>query len=97
MTQSFFGGDPNVSHYTANVRYLMPDEAYGKPGRAGATQRRREQGAALKAIGFKERYFQFRNKDEAGKASARAECEAHAREWSDKVGFELEVAEGCFL
>jgi hypothetical protein len=51
----------------------------------------------LKEIGFKTPYFQFKNKDEHGKAVARAKAEAFAKEWSAKAGFDLEINEGCFL
>jgi hypothetical protein len=97
---SFFGGDPNVSHFTAGVTYLLPEERFvegTKEGRARAPQRRREQSAKLKELGFKTRYFQFRNGDEQGKARAKAQADAEAKLWSEKAGFQLTVAEGCFL
>lgn len=102
---SFFGGDPSVSHFTVDVRYLTPDERWDKETNKPVNeeayknkrQRRLDQRATLKGLGFKTPYFQYRNKDEAGKAQARAKAEAFHREWSEKVGFELEIAEGCFL
>lgn len=100
LTNMFGGKADKTSHFTADVRYLMPDERDLERDRAkryNAPTRRREQHAALKALGFKQRYFQFQRGDEAGKAKAKAACEAFATEWSAKVGFELEVAEGCFL
>lgn len=97
---SFFGGDPNVSHFTVGVHYRFPEESWDSGNREAylnAGKRRREQRDRLKEVGFKKPYFQFRNKDEQGKAEAKAKAEAFAVEWSAKVGFELEVAEGFSL
>jgi Holliday junction resolvasome RuvABC DNA-binding subunit len=89
---SLFGGTPGVSHFTANVKYKVGDESYREQ-----RDRRKAQFDALKALGFKQQYFQFRDKDEEGKKRAKAQAEAHAKEWAAKAGFELEVCEGCFL
>jgi hypothetical protein len=68
------------------------DEAYKAAKRDYETRKQR-----LKEIGFKTPYFQFRDKDEEGKTSAKAQAEAFAKEWSAKAGFTLDVNEGCFL
>jgi hypothetical protein len=90
---TFFGADPSVSHFTVSERYLLSRDE----DRRDATARRKDQRAKLKELGFQKPYFQFRNKDEAGKIAARAKADAFAAEWTAKAGFELEVAEGCFL
>jgi hypothetical protein len=97
---SLFGGDPSMSHFTVGVRYIMPNERHGTgdpEARRMAPQRRREQNKVLRDLGFKTPYFQYRNKDEAGKAAAKKKAEAFCAEWSAKVDFELEIAEGCFF
>lgn len=53
--------------------------------------------AKAKELGYKTKYFQFKIADETGKARAKTECESFAKEWSKKLGFELQVSEGCFL
>lgn len=97
---SFFGGDHNVSHFTVSERYLFPNEQFGsgdKEAYKNADKRRREQRAKLKALGFKQPYFQYRNDDEDGQAEAERKAKEFAREWQGKAGFPLEVAKGCFL
>lgn len=89
MEQTFFGGDPTKAHFTTDVPGPLTGKNY--------KERRRAEWAALKAIGFKNRYFQFRVGDEAGKAKAEEACLAFAAEWSAKVGFALKVCEGAFL
>lgn len=105
MAKSFFGGVPGVSHFSADVPYYTQEEgwdhaakcAYNPEVRGQAEKRRRGQRAALRAIGFKMKYFQYHNKDESAKAKAKAACEAFAADWGAKVGFDLDVAEGSFL
>lgn len=91
-----------MSHFTVSERYLYPDERFDKAdprkeAYLNARQRRRDQAARLKELGFKQPYFQYRNNDAEAKAEAKAKAEAFAKDWSAKAGFELEVAEGCFL
>lgn len=86
--RGFFGGDPTKSHFTAQIKGLhnrMPREE------------RRERREKLKAAGYRERYFQFTNKDEAGMERARKLAEAEAARWQKATGVEMEVVEGCFL
>jgi hypothetical protein len=105
MSKSFFGGDTSVSHFTVDKRYVYPHEKFdpSKPSQERiaierkAKQRRSDQYKTLKALGFKQPYFQYRNGDEEGKAKAKTKAEEFARVWSAKAGFELEVAEGFFL
>lgn len=89
---SFFGGDPNVAHFTASPYFLKPGEKV-----ATKNPRRREEYDKLRALGWKAQYFQFRVKDEAGKAAAKAACEAHAAKWKAKAGVDMEVCEGFCL
>lgn len=90
---SFFGGDPNVSHFTANVRWRVGNEKEGE-----RRERTKAERAVLRQAGFPgAKFFKFKNKDEAGKAKAKAECEAFASAWNSKTGVVLEVCEGCFL
>lgn len=119
---SFFGGDPNVSHFTVSAPYIsrreeerFTDECgaeFRKHGRSakweGLRKKRDEarirekteskaQSDRLKELGFKKPYFQYRNKDEAGKAAAKAKAEKFAEEWSAKTGLKMVVAGGFFL
>lgn len=91
---SFFGGDLSKSHFAVGVRYL----AFRGEGHKASTERRRAERATIKAAGFKETtYFEYRNGDEAGKASAKAAADAEAARITAATGVEMEVAEGCFL
>lgn len=91
---SFFGGDPSRAHFSVNVRFC----AYRGEPNSEARERRRNERAAIKAAGFgEERYFQFRVKDEAGKAKAKAEAEAYADKVRAATGVAVEVLQGCFL
>lgn len=104
---SFFGGDPSVSHFTLSVscgsnKKLLAFRATNDWKNEASEKKRRDQvrktrNAKLKALGFKEAYFQFKNKDEAGKKAAYAAAEAHARKWREKSGYAFEIVEGCFL
>lgn len=89
---SFFGGDPTLAYFRADVRYRLD----GENSRASAN-RRKSQREELKAAGIKPRHHQFRNGDEAGKATAKAAAEREAQLVKDRIGLELEVCEGCFL
>jgi hypothetical protein len=94
MGKSFFGGNPQIAHFSVGVRFRMgPDEGY-----RAQKERRAEQEAKLKELGWsKTPYFQFNTKNPAAKIAAKAQADALAAEYSAKAGFELEVCEGCFL
>jgi len=92
MARLPLGGDSTVSHFSADVKYLLPGES-SKEQR----ERRRAQWDKMKELGFRMRYFNFKNKDSAAKAKAKADCEVFAAEWESKLGFKLDVSEGCFL
>jgi hypothetical protein len=95
---SFFGGDINKAHFAVGVSHRLPSEAYGKPGYGKDKQRRINQIAKLKALGFKLVYrYEFTVGDEVGKAAAKAKADAKAKQIGEAVGFKLEVCEGCFL
>jgi hypothetical protein len=89
---SLFGGDPSMSHFTCAPAYRGKDEDF-----KAAQERRTAQYKALKALGWKEQYFQFKNADEKAKAAARKAAEKSAARWKKAAGFALEVNEGCFL
>lgn len=88
MAQSFFGGDPNVAHFTCHLSIK------DYPIRSDA---RREAYAKIKETFGREKYFQFRVKDETAKVVARKQCEAHAADIKAKTGISAEVSEGFFL
>jgi hypothetical protein len=94
MSKSFFGGNPQIAHFSVGVRYRMgPNEGYREQ-----KERRAAQEAKFKELGWsKTPYFQFNVKSEAAKEDARAKATALAAEYAEKAGFELEVSEGCFL
>lgn len=94
MTKSFFGGDPSVSHYSVGLRY----KAHKDELRSERDERRRNERATIVAAGFKsETYFQFRNKDEAGKAIAKAKADELAANIEAQTSVKMDVCEGCFL
>ena len=94
MSKSFFGGNPQIAHFSVGVRYRMGSSEGYKEQR----ERRAAQEARLKELGWsKTPYFQFNVKSEAAKEDARAKANALAAEYAEKAGFELEVSEGCFL
>lgn len=92
---SFFGGDHSVSHFSCGIPYFIEGE--DRLNQRAATQRRKEQNARLREIGYKPKYFQFKNDDAAGKEAARKQCQKYAAKWSAKAGFELVVQEGFFM
>lgn len=89
---SLFGGNPSVSHFSANIPFRLPLEDGGD-----SNKRRREQSTKLKELGFKTKYFQYRDNDPVGKAKAKKECTSFAKKWEKKSGVSLSVCEGCFL
>ena len=93
MAQSFFGGDPNVAHFSCDVKYRLPGETSQE-----TNVRRREQSKILKATGIDYRLiFRFRVGDETGKAIAKANADLFASNLAEKTGVPVEVFEGCFL
>lgn len=97
---SFFGGDPNVAHYSADLPFLPSGYAADGLSRAERVRQkevRDEQRKILKDAGFKEKYFQFRVNDAAGKQKAKRLCEEFAQEWQERTGVKLVVSEGAFL
>ena len=93
MVRSLFGGDPRVSHYSANVPYKTHSD---EPEREAAERRKRDR-QALRDAGIKERYFQYRNDDAKGKAKAKKLAEAEAKRITKLTGVAVTVNEGCFL
>jgi len=85
---SFFGGDTNVAHFTCSLSIK------DFPIRS---QARRDAYKKISDAFGREKYFQFKVKDEHGKGVARLSCEAHAADILAKTGVPTEVCEGCFL
>lgn len=91
---SFFGGDPNMAHYSCHLSIL----AY--PIRS---QERRDAYAKIKeAFPGRDKYFQYRVKirgkvNHLGKMSAKRSAEKHSADILAKTGIKTEVSEGFFL
>ena len=98
---SFFGGDYTMSHFSVRQPYFVYDPKVpfkkGLDAKIAFNKKRDEDRAKLKAMGWKEAYFQFKTKDKVAEAKAKAEAEKHAAEWEKKSGLKLEVSLGFFL
>lgn len=95
MTTLFFGGDSTMSHFSVDLPH-RPYNATTEERKAFDLQRKEDR-AKLKALGWKEVYCQFKDKDPAAKIKAKAKADAIAAEWEAKTGLKFKVAEGCFL
>ena len=87
------------SHYSASLSFPpgYNDRSETREAREAAVAERKAQQAALKALGFREQYFQFRDGDEAGKAAAKVKADAEAARWAERTGFRFTVSEGFFM
>lgn len=66
--------------------------------RTAEQERRKADRATVKAAGFpSQKYFEYRNGDEAGKARCKKQAEAYAAKVHAKTGVDMEVSEGFFM
>lgn len=85
------------SHYSAFLARPAGYHELRGPARKEADEIHIAQGKSLRDLGWREKYFEFRDGDAKGKANAKAQAEAHAAQWAEKTGFKFHVSEGFFM
>jgi len=88
MTKGFFGGNPDVAHWSVSIKF---DKTADKAKINADLE-------ALKKAGIKSKqYFQFRVTDLKGKARQKVKAIAEAERIEQLTGIKMAVHEGFFM